>query len=218
MERLICLVIGYVLGNFQTAYIYGKAKGIDIREHGSGNAGTTNSLRVLGRKAGAIVFAGDVLKCVLAIFITKWLFGEKHADIISLLTLYAATGTILGHNYPVVLNFRGGKGMACTAGFMLSYHPITCLVGIIVFLGAFIFTHYVSLGSILVYIVFPFVMIGLCVKGAVGTLTMLHIVEIMILSLFLSVMAICRHAENIKRLVSGTERKTYLSKKSQGTT
>lgn len=213
MERLICLVIGYALGNFQTAYIYGKVKGIDIREHGSGNAGTTNSLRVLGRKAGAIVFIGDVLKCVLAIWITKLIFGENHADIISILTLYAATGAILGHNYPVVLNFKGGKGMACTAGFMLSYHPITCLVGASVFLVTFLLTHYVSLGSILVYVAFPIVMIGLCVKGVVGALTTIQIVEIMILSLFLSVMAILRHAENIKRLLAGTERKTYLSKK-----
>ena len=67
MERVICLLIGYVFGLFQTAYFYGKTKGIDIRKYGSGNAGTTNALRVLGTKAGLIVFAGDCLKCIIAV-------------------------------------------------------------------------------------------------------------------------------------------------------
>ncbi len=213
MERLICLVIGYALGNFQTAYIYGKAKGIDIREHGSGNAGTTNSLRVLGRKAGAIVFAGDVIKCLLAVWIAKWIFGQSHADVLNVLALYAGVGTILGHNYPVVLNFKGGKGMACTAGFMLAYHPFTFLVGITIFLVAFLLTHYVSLGSIFVYIAFPIAMIIMSLNGTLGALSSLQIAEVITLSLFLSVMAIGRHADNIKRLLTGTEGKTYLSKK-----
>ena len=213
MERLICLVIGYVLGNFQTAYICGKAKGIDIREHGSGNAGTTNSLRVLGRKAGAIVFAGDVLKCVLAVWIIKWVFGENHADIINVFALYAGVGTILGHNYPVVLNFKGGKGMACTAGFMLAYSPVTFLIGITIFLTVFFLTHYVSLGSIFVYIAFPIAMIIMTFHGTLGALSAPQMAEVIILSLFLSVMAIGRHADNIKRLLNGTEGKTYLSKK-----
>ncbi len=213
MERIICLLIGYVLGNFQTAYIYGKSKGIDIREHGSGNAGTTNSLRVLGRKAGAVVFVGDVLKCVLAILLAKFIFGESHSDIIHVLTLYAATGAILGHNYPIVLNFKGGKGMACTAGLMISYHPVMFAVGFTVFFGIFFLTHYVSLGSVLVYIAFTITMIALIATGALGALTAVNIAEIIILSVFLMVMAILRHKENISRLVSGTERKTYLSKK-----
>jgi len=213
MERLICLVIGYVLGNFQTAYIYGRAKGIDIREHGSGNAGTTNSLRVLGRKAGAFVFIGDVLKCAFAVWITKWIFGDSHIDIINVLALYAGTGTILGHNYPIVLNFKGGKGMACTAGFMLAYNPFVFLIGITIFLVAFLLTHYVSLGSIFVYIAFPIAMIIMSLSGTLGALSTIHIAEVIILSLFLSVMAIVRHTENIKRLLAGTERKTYLSKK-----
>ena len=75
MERVICLLIGYVFGLFQTAYFYGKAKGIDIRKYGSGNAGTTNALRVLGTKAGLIVLAGDILKCILAIAAVRLLFA-----------------------------------------------------------------------------------------------------------------------------------------------
>lgn len=76
MERIICIIIGYVFGMFQTAFFYGKMHGIDIREHGSGNAGTTNTLRVLGTKAGLIVFAGDVLKCMIAVWITTLIFKE----------------------------------------------------------------------------------------------------------------------------------------------
>lgn len=215
MERLICLIIGYVCGNFQTAYLMGRINGIDIREHGSGNAGTTNTLRVLGRKAGAIVFIGDVLKCAVAIWISKLIFGESRADIIYILTLYAALGTILGHNYPALLGFRGGKGMACTAGLMLFYHPWLLVICISTFLIIFLITHYVSLGSIIMYGVFVVVMAVLCFTGTLGALTGAQIAEVMIISLFMASMAVVRHWTNVKRLVAGTESKTYLSKKNR---
>ena len=118
MERVICLSIGYLFGLFQTAYIYGKIHGIDIRQYGSGNAGTTNTLRVLGTKAGLIVFAGDVLKCVFAVVICSALFGKSHPDMVYLFKIYAAAGAILGHNFPFYLHFKGGKGIAATAGLI----------------------------------------------------------------------------------------------------
>lgn len=213
IERIICLIIGYILGNFQTAYFYGKMKGIDIREHGSGNAGTTNTLRVLGNKAGAIVFAGDVLKCAFAIWIAKAIFGTSHADIIYILTLYAALGTILGHNFPALLGFKGGKGMACTAGFMAFYNPWLLLICGSIFIAIFLITHYVSLGSLMVYIGVVITMAVLCFTGALGALTTAQIAEIMIIALFMAVMAYVRHWSNIKRLIAGKESKTYLSKK-----
>lgn len=215
MERLICLVIGYVLGNFQTAYIYGRLKGIDIREHGSGNAGTTNTLRVLGRRAGAVVFIGDVLKCAIAIWLVKAFFGTEHADIIYILTLYAALGTMLGHNYPMLLGFKGGKGMACTAGLMAFYHPWLLAVGGTIFIAIFFTTHYVSLGSLLVYLSIFITMAVLCFTGALGVLTGVQIAEVMLITLFMAVMAYVRHWTNIKRLLAGTESKTYLSKKNR---
>lgn len=215
MERLICLAIGYVFGNFQTAFFYGKLHGIDIREHGSGNAGTTNTLRVLGRKAGAIVFIGDVLKCALALWTTKLLYGSSQADIIYILTLYAAFGTILGHNYPAWLGFRGGKGMACTAGFMFFYHPWMLLACVFIFATVFLITHYVSLGSLLVYAGFVAVMAALCFTGSLGALSLAQITELMLLSLVMAAMAYIRHWTNIKRLIKGTESKTYLSKKNR---
>ncbi len=215
MERIICIIIGYICGNFQTAFFYGKLKGIDIREHGSGNAGTTNTLRVLGRKAGAIVFVGDILKCAAAIEIVKLLFGAGQADIIYILTLYAALGTILGHNYPFWLGFKGGKGMACTAGLAIFYHPWMFAVCAVVFLSVFFITHYVSLGSLVVYVAFVITMAGLCFSGALGVLTTAQIIEMLLISLFLAAMAYLRHWTNIKRLIAGTESKTYLSKKNR---
>ena len=106
MVRVICLAIGYVFGLFQTAYIYGRMNGIDIREYGSGNAGTTNALRVLGKKAGVIVLLGDVAKTVLAVVLVRFLFRREYTDMLPLLGIYAASGAILGHNYPAHLGFK----------------------------------------------------------------------------------------------------------------
>lgn len=213
MERIICLIIGYVFGLFQTAYIYGKAHGVDIRQMGSGNAGTTNTLRVFGTKAGLIVFVGDVLKCALAVFAARILYSSSRADIAYLLMMYAAMGAILGHNFPCYLQFRGGKGIAATAGLILALHPAFIPVGIVLFFGAFFTTHYVSLGSLLVYAGF---MIQLVVMGQMGVFGMSQIAlyEMYAIGAFLMIMAYVKHRANIVRLVKGEERKTYLSKKS----
>lgn len=212
VERVICITIGYILGLFQTAYIYGRMKGIDIRQHGSGNAGTTNTLRVLGTKAGLIVFAGDVLKCIVAIIICNLLFGSSHSETIYLLRLYTAAGAILGHNYPFYLQFKGGKGIAATAGLILSFHPWFVPMGFIMFFGAFLTTHYVSLGSLLVYAGF---MVQLILFGQLGLLGMSQasLIEIYIVAAALTILAYYKHKENILRLLKGEERKTYLFKK-----
>lgn len=215
MIRLICLAIGYMFGLFQSAYIYGKAKGIDIRKHGSGNAGTTNTLRVLGTKAGLIVFAGDVLKCMFAVVLVRILFVESYPNMIYLLMLYAATGAILGHNFPFYLKFKGGKGIAATAGLILSFHPLLIPIPVIVFFSIFFITHYVSLGSIMVYVVFIVQMVVGGQMGIFGEMVKANLFELYGLAAFLTIMAIWKHKENIVRLLKGTERKTYLSKKSK---
>ena len=110
MERIICLLIGYACGLFQTAYIMGKIYHTDIRKQGSGNLGSTNVMRTLGKKAGVLNLLCDCLKCVAAILIVRALFGDRYAEILPLLSLYAAAGCILGHNFPFYLNFKGGKG------------------------------------------------------------------------------------------------------------
>jgi glycerol-3-phosphate acyltransferase PlsY len=215
VERVICLSIGYLFGLFQTAYIYGKIHGIDIRQYGSGNAGTTNTLRVLGTKAGLIVFAGDVLKCVFAVVICSALFGKSHPDMVYLFKIYAAAGAILGHNFPFYLHFKGGKGIAATAGLILSFHPTFLPVGVIMFFGTFLTTHYVSLGSLLVYAAF---MVQITVSGQMGLFTGMsqpHLIELYAVASFLTAMAYYKHRENIKRLLKGEERKTYLFKKNK---
>ena len=213
MIRIVCLLIGYVFGLFQTGYFYGKAHGIDIRQHGSGNSGTTNALRVLGTKAGLIVFAGDCLKCMAAVWLVRLLFGGSYHSIIYLLCLYTGAGAILGHNYPFYMHFKGGKGIAATAGMVLSFHPWFVVTGVVVFFTAFFTTHYVSLGSLLVY---SLLIIQLVISGQMGLfaeMTQGQLVEMYILFGCMTALAFWKHRENIGRLLHGTERKTYLTKK-----
>lgn len=215
MERIICLAIGYVFGLFQTAFFYGKAHGIDIRQHGSGNSGTTNALRVLGTKAGLIVFAGDCLKCMAAVWIARLVFGPTHPEEVYLLSLYAGAGAILGHNYPFYMGFKGGKGIAATAGLILSFHPYFIVMGVIMFFGAFGITHYVSLGSLLVYAGFMIEMVVCGQLGIFGEVPSVQLYEMYGIAAFLTALAYWKHRENIVRLVQGKERKTYLFKKNK---
>lgn len=214
MERIICIIIGYVFGMFQTAFFYGKMHGIDIREHGSGNAGTTNTLRVLGTKAGLIVFAGDVLKCMIAVWITTLIFKGSHPEEIYLLKLYTAAGAILGHNYPFYLKFKGGKGIAATAGLILAFHPYFVPVGFVLFFGVFLTTHYVSLGSLLIYVGLMTEMV-ICGQTGLFGATQPVLNEMYAVTAFLTILAFYKHKENIKRLLHGNERKTYLLKKNK---
>ncbi|NLG02630.1 MAG: glycerol-3-phosphate acyltransferase, partial [Clostridia bacterium] len=181
---------------------------------GSKNAGTTNVLRTLGTKAGLIVFAGDALKCIIAVFIIRLIYSTTCADRMPLLMLYTGAGVILGHNFPFYLKFKGGKGIAATAGMIISFSPLFTAFGVLTFFSTFFITHYVSLGSLLVYLGF---MIELVVLGEHGFFHMTRplLMELYGVGLFLAVMAYARHWENIKRLLSHTERKTYLSKKKQ---
>ena len=214
MIRLVCLLIGYVFGCFQTSYIYGRMHGIDIRQHGSGNAGTTNSLRVLGKKAGAIVLFCDIMKTGLAITLVRILFKEQYGEIIYLLSIYAAAGCILGHNFPFYLGFKGGKGIACTAGLILFFHPYLIIPQVITFFGTFLTTHYVSLGSLLVQVVLVAEMI---IFGQMGVWNMEQpaLNELYIVTVLLAILAFWGHRANIDRLVHKKERKTYLSRKSE---
>ena len=215
MIRIICLLIGYVCGLFQTAYIYGKMHGIDIRTVGSGNAGTTNALRVLGKKAGLIVFLGDVVKTIVAVLIVRLLFGGNYADSIYLLIFYTAAGVIFGHNYPFYLNFKGGKGIAATAGMIAALGPWFILVEGLVFIVTFMTTHYVSLGSLLVYLALVIQVVYCGQTGFFEGMSQTALYEMYGVALFLMAMAYWRHRSNIKKLLEGTERKTYISKKNK---
>lgn len=204
--RVIAVVIGYIFGLFQTGYIYGKSKGIDIRKEGSGNAGTTNSLRVLGWKAGLITFLGDLLKAIFAVLLVKVLFGGKYPEGIAVLELYAGFGTVLGHNFPCYLKFKGGKGIACTAGVILAVCPLAAPICLVLFIASIAITRYVSLGSILVVIAY---LIQVIVFGQTGMLHMeeAYLPEYYVISACFTAMALWRHRENVKRLLNGTENK-----------
>ena len=210
MERIICLIIGYIFRLFQTGYFVGKLNHVDIRKEGSGNSGSTNALRVLGMKAGLMTFAGDVLKCVLAILLIRLIFADS--EYLPLLSMYTGAGVTLGHNYPFYLHFKGGKGIAVLAGLVLS----TRLWMVPIPLAAFIFvvavTRYVSAGSLLVTILF----LGEVVYfGQTGGFSMAqpYLYELYLVTFLLMALAWWRHRANIKRLLQGTENKIGSSKK-----
>jgi len=209
MSRIVCLVIGYVFGLFQTGYLYGKMNHIDIRNYGSGNSGTTNALRVMGKKAGLIVFLGDFFKTVFACLIARLIF--KGNESVDMYALYAGLGVVLGHNFPCYLNFKGGKGIASMAGILVSMDWRMTLVCAALFLGAVILTRYVSLGSILVVTAFFIQTVYYGLKGDF-TVAEGNLPEFFGVAAVLMVMAIWRHRANIKRLLSGTENKLWGNK------
>ncbi len=212
MERLISVLIGYAFGLLQTGYIYGKLHHMDIRKHGSGNSGTTNALRTLGWKAGLVTFLGDAFKCIFAVLAVKLIYGSTHGDILPVLAMYAGMGAVLGHNYPFYMKFKGGKGIAATAGLIASTLNIwMVLICIIVFTGTVALTRYVSLGSLIVVIVYlaEIVICGQTGQFGVGAP---YVYEMYAVAAFLMLSAFYKHKENIKRLLSGTENKLSVGK------
>ena len=223
MERVFCLLIGYVLGHFQTAVLYCKMKGVDIRSVGSGNAGTTNTLRVMGPKAGFIVLLGDMLKCMLAIFVSYLLFGRSNPDYMILYMTYTAAGCILGHDYPLHLHFKGGKGIACTAGYTVAlsiqFTWLFFLMGLVSFFLPLNIFHIVSVCSLFYYTCL-FIMIVVYGQmggfGAVGAaIPQSVLIEVYVIVFLLTALAYFQHRGNIKKLIAGKERKTYIFKKNK---
>lgn len=209
MERILCLLTGYVFGLFQTGYLYGKMHHIDIRQHGSGNSGTTNALRVMGKKAGLLVFMGDFLKTVSACLLVRLVMKEDPS--VDLYVLYAGLGVVLGHNFPFYLHFKGGKGIASMAGILVSMDWRVTLVCASLFLGAVILTRYVSLGSILVVTAFFIQMVFFGMRGDYAVAEGDRM-EFFAVAGVLMVMAIWRHRANIRRLLKGTENKLWGNK------
>ncbi len=207
--RLLSILVGYAFGLFQTAYFVGKAHGVDIRTLGSGNAGTTNALRNFGKRAGLIVFCGDVLKSVFAALCVYLIFESQFPDIIRLLCVYAGAGAMLGHCFPIYMEFRGGKGVACLGGLVIAFSWQLAILGIAVFLGLIAITHYVSLGSLLGSLSF---FVGTLVMGQMGLFGMpaAALIEMYTVIFLLVALVWFQHRSNIVRLISGNERKTYL--------
>ncbi|MBQ8637986.1 MAG: glycerol-3-phosphate 1-O-acyltransferase PlsY [Lachnospiraceae bacterium] len=204
MIRVLLLIIGYCCGLLQTGYLYGKMNGIDIRSKGSGNSGATNTLRVLGKKAGLIVFLGDFLKSLIPCVIVRSLFGDSEGVLVYM--LYMALGVILGHNYPCYLNFRGGKGIACTAGLILALDIRIGVVCLAAFIAVVAITRFVSLGSLFVTTI-NLIMAIIFWKIGWFTVGAGFVPEYVILLAVITALSYVRHRANIVRLMNGTENK-----------
>lgn len=209
--RIVAILIGYVFGLFETGYFFGKLKNTDIRQHGSGNAGSTNALRVFGLKGGLITFAGDLAKSMLAVLVVWLIFHNTYETGVRLLMMYAGLGAILGHNFPFYLKFKGGKGIACTAGFVLAYCPIVAPLCFLVFVAIVLVTRYVSLGSLIAITLF---FLQFVLFGNLGYLNLHpeYLTEAYLLVMIITVLAYVRHRTNIVKLIKGTENKIGLKK------
>lgn len=206
MERLICLAAGYAFGLIQTGYLYGRLIHKDIRQYGSGNSGATNTLRVLGKKAGAIVFLGDFLKSVILCLLVRYLYGKTMPEMAPLLMLYGGLGVVLGHNFPFYLKFKGGKGIAATSGVIITMDwriTLVCLAAFIISVAA---TRMVSVGSLLVVTIFLGMWLGLGFGGFLP-LSGAYLTESYFVVLVFTALAYWRHRANIRRLLNGTENK-----------
>lgn len=201
MYRLGALLIGYLIGGLQSAILYGRFRGIDIRTQGSGNAGTTNTIRVLGKKAGMLVLLIDILKAIVAIWVAKLLFSPSHPDATILIAFYSGIGAVLGHSFPLFFGFKGGKGIATTAGTLIGIDYRLFLIAATLFLITFGITRIVSISSLIMTASIPIMMIIFYSgKGIVG-------IEVMFLSLLVTGLTFYRHKANIKRLIEGNEAK-----------
>lgn len=216
LARFVCLVCGYLFGIIQTAYIYGRLHGIDIRQHGSGNSGTTNALRVLGKKAGLIVFLGDLLKGVVACSLTHIILDMINLPGVSdnkyLFVLYMGFGVVLGHNFPFYMQFKGGKGIAATSGMIIGLWDWRLIVILLaVFIISVAVTKYVSVGSILIMSGFFILYMIFAIMGDYNFADRAKLIESIVVAGIIAGLAIFRHRANIKRLIAGTENKLSFS-------
>ena len=197
VKLIIVSLICYFIGCINPSYVYCRLfKRIDIRDLGSGNAGSTNTLRMFGPKAGIIVFIADVLKGVVAMLIATLL-----ADSSELVMIFGAVSTVIGHNWPIILGGRGGKGIATSTGiFFYMNWSVTLVVLIIVFIIIFS-TKYVSIGSLSGLVCSPF-----CFYFTGG-----EPYQVIIASIF-GAMAVYQHRSNIKNLCTGNEKKVNFRK------
>ena len=201
---VICLAVGYIFGCFSTAYFVGKAHGIDIRKEGSGNLGSTNALRTLGVKAGLMTFVGDFSKAVIPIFVLRYAIytsAPEYAEYGMLMAMWIGLGVVLGHNFPCWLHFKGGKGIAVTAGVILAIADWPVIVcGLLIFVIIVFLTRYVSLGSLIVAFYLPVNMFLYQRENPFFT-------YMLVVSLIFTALAFFQHRSNIVRLLHGEERK-----------
>ena len=224
MRRVSFTVVGnivllaYLLGSIPFGLLVARTQGVDIREHGSRNIGATNVWRVLGKKCGLVTFLADVLKGVAAVLVAKWLAAHwaihvalphGHERVEFFPTDYggiaAALGCILGHNFPVWLGFKGGKGVATSLGVICGMMPLAALLAFAAWGLTFQLSRYVSLASIVAAAALPVIVVGLMFLGPAQGWAAVHGWGNFFFSVAAALLVIRRHRENIQRLVAGTE-------------
>ncbi len=209
IKLVAVVVIGYLLGSLNTSLIVGKFYGTDVRKHGSGNAGMTNTLRTLGKVAAVMVIAGDILKGVISYLLGNIIIGSIPEsitlDLAGIGGMAAGIAAIAGHNWPVYFGFKGGKGILTSFAVVLMMDWKLGLILLGIFAVIVAITRYVSLGSIIASVAFP---IGAAIKG--------NNTIFIAFSAVLAVLAVARHKANIGRLLSGSEAKLGQKKKTNG--
>lgn len=198
-------VLAYLIGSVSTAVWVGKAfHGIDVRTQGSGNAGATNTIRVLGVKTGVIVMIIDVFKGWLAVALTGFLLSSLLDDQqLVIVKIISGLFAVAGHIFPVYTGFRGGKGVATFVGVILALYPLAFFIVLVWFVIVFIATRYVSLGSVTGALLFPVIVVFILKEQNTA---------LIVLSIIIAVFIPLTHHKNIKRLIKGTENKLYFKK------
>ena len=199
MNWLLILLISYLAGSLPSGYIVARAKGIDIRQHGSSNIGTANVVRVMGKGWGYLVFLADFFKGFLAVKVGSLLATHLPGGIVAG-GVIAGIACILGHNYPVWLGFNGGKGIATSAGVVLALCPPLVMISLaIVWVTVFFISRYTSLASLTSAAALPVAILAIIPKRGTDFWLLL------MFSILVAALAIWRHRSNISRLLNGTE-------------
>jgi len=205
ISYIVGIILSYLLGGIPFGYLIAITKGIDIRAEGSGNIGATNVSRVLGRKYGLIIFFLDMFKGFVAVFFVPLLFSEikfpTMAD--NLLVILCGFSAVLGHAFPVYLKFRGGKAVATSFGIFVWLAPIAIAISFAAWITTVLVSRYVSLGSIIGTLALVAVIIWV-VDSPFGDNS-----YITYLSVAVAILVIIKHTSNIKRIITGTEKKVF---------
>ena len=209
IEHILFLILSYLIGSFPSAVWIGRTfYNKDVREYGSGNAGATNTFRVLGKVAGIPVLMMDVFKGWLSVNLILFVSESTRLSDSAAFELQLAFGiaSVIGHLFPIYTGFRGGKGIATLLGLLIGLNPTAAIASIVVFIIVFLISKYVSLGSILASVAFPLVVFVVLDERDVNT-------SLELFSVFVPILTLITHQKNIERLIRGEENKVKFDKK-----
>tara|TARA_Y100001970_G_scaffold127652_1_gene157713 strand:- start:2969 stop:3631 length:663 start_codon:yes stop_codon:yes gene_type:complete len=202
---LTSIIVGYFMGNLMASYLVAKwVMGYDIREHGTGNAGGSNSFMLMGWSNGLIVGIIDNLKAFLAVYIIRLMYASDYPDSLPLLMMIAGSMAVIGHIFPFFMGFRGGKGVACFMGMCLGIDGMIGLYVILIIMGLTILTDYVALASIIGYVAFP-IFVAFWPEIFFNNPDQTYNLVIVSLALMVSIIGIWKHRNNISNMIKRNE-------------